>query len=73
MDFITFQKSLMGRKIQKQVKAAHRHIRWQLGQAGKLVELGTQGAYLAVDDAGKIVCRYCTPGQNPGPYEHGEH
>ena len=66
MDFITFQKSLMGRKIQKQVKAAQ-------GQAGKLVELGTQGAYLAVDDAGKIVCRYCTPGQNPGPYEHGEH
>jgi uncharacterized Zn-finger protein len=72
VDFVTFINSLFGRKIQKQIKAHFDHIQRCLDKASKVVELGDPVAYLTFDDKGKIVCRYCNPGQCPGPHEHGE-
>ncbi|MEW6186190.1 MAG: hypothetical protein AB1585_10680 [Thermodesulfobacteriota bacterium] len=57
ISFEEFKGSVQGRKIQKQIRAAHEHIKQYLAYAGRIVDLGDQGAYLAVDDQGRLICR----------------
>lgn len=61
----SFLGSVQGRKIQKQVKAAHEHILIHLRRATDQVDL-YRGDYLTVDDKGKIVLRHCSPGEHLG-------
>lgn len=66
--------SVQGRKKQKQIKADFEHIMQRLAEIYDLVKDSLpHGAYLTFDDHGKVVTRYCHPGQCPGEDDHGGH